>query len=58
MHVLYNRCLAIILLAGCLQEMLHSAPLKVVLAVTMSIELCGTDVMADVQQQGEDKCDG
>ena len=41
-------------LTGCLQEMLHSALLKVVLAVLLSIELCSTDV----QQQGEDKCDG
>ena len=32
--------------------------LKVVLALLVSIEVCGTYVMTDEQQQGEDKCDG
>ena len=38
--------------------MLHSAMVKVVVALLMSIELCSTYVMTDVQQPGEDKCGG
>ena len=47
--------LTTILLAGYyIEEMLHSALLQVIIAVLLSTELCGTDV----QQQGEDKCNG